>query len=502
VAPLAKSKDSAPQPATPASRVRPAADRGTREAFPAGLEQGSAPPELGLAQVLALQRFAGNAAVSGLFGRPPPAVQRQGPGTAVATPPKVKSWSSHIVKGGEGAGLERTYDATGGQKVFKGDRMTVSAEFGTLTDDQRKGVQSIDAHAGDSSVCAVTGGDWQGNKLTWEVTFLKVGPLKNDFNVFWEQSGAQLEFGTYSESSVVVADLADFIMAVQVAQSQILSRFSSATAQLNQAAQAFRQAQADQDAALHEVSSEEKMIDDLLYGALFAGLGGAAGGAVGGALKNTFMGWSAAEAGAATDAAKDLTKFAVRSMDKMRGSGGGGPSTSGDSTAPASPTAPAGGERKASGENPLDFLTTQAALVAGDQAKVQDSMTKLVEAARQARDANSKTDFDEDPMEVASRKSELDDITGKLNTDKKYYLKELWHSWLGAYGYKLTESVGKGGRHASVDENVGRKVRKAIRKAAEQCGEDGDTWIQQFSDPLRVKLEAEAAATNAHPLGI
>jgi hypothetical protein len=180
----------------------------------------------------------------------------------------------------------------------------------------------------------------------------------------------------------------------------------------------------------------------------------------------------------------------------MTQSGSGKLSTSGDSTAPSDPAQQAGGSRSAAGIDPLEFLTTMSARVEGDKATVQSNLTKLVGDARQARSANSKADFDEDPMALVSTTSDVDKVASTLNTEKSSYLKSLWRTWLGTYGYSAVFTHTRYGDKHTAQQNISGKLRTAIKKAAAQCGEDGDQWIRDFSEAARAGAEAEAEAKN------
>jgi len=459
-------------------------------------------------RLVAVQRLAGNRAAGTLFGNSPTRHASNTVGGLVvqrrAAVPKLVGWLSRVTKGGQGAGLDRILGAAN-QKVFVGDKMRVSAEFAApVHDGDWGGGVQLSAPGGD-----VTLVERQGKQVSWDITFLKVGHQRASFNLT-DQAGAPIPGGTHDEDFGVVADLADFIMAVQQAQSELIGKFAAAQSKLSTAANAFRVAKADQDAALKDVGAQEKLAEDLVLGALFAAVGGFAGGAVGGVL----TGSKAAEAGPVakalaqwkdsapvfqggmSDLAKDTVKFVTRSGQRLFQSGSGRLSTAGDSTAPTDPTQQPGGSRSASGEDPLEFLTTMSARIEGDKATVQSKLSQLIADARQARNANSKADFDEDPMEFVSKPSDVDTVGSGLNTEKTTYLKGLWRTWLGTYGYAAIFTHTRYGDKFTAQGNVGSKLRKAIKKAAAQCGEDGDQWIRDFSEAARAGAEAEAEAKN------
>jgi Domain of unknown function (DUF4157) len=412
-----------------------------------------------------------------------------------ALPPGVNAWLLKVNKGGQGEGQPRDL-ASDPAKVFVGDHLLLCAEFPKLTPEQRQQIKPDDFFGGTAAFVAA-GPTWDGNRLTWDVQPTSVGSLSAQLEASATVvEGATADLGQHAQTFEVVIDLIDFIMAVQSAQSQILSKFAAASKQINLAALTFRQAQADQDAALTDVAKTEKLTDDLLWGAFFAAVGGGVGGEAGRQAKKIFEGWQVKSPEGLTDLCKDTVKFAVRSLDRMRG---GKPATQGDSTAPPTlPTAKPGGARSAQGENPFDFLTRKSAEINGDTAMVQDNITKLVENARHARSVKSKADFNEDPIATAAKGLvQLDAIITGLDTEKTVHLKKLWKTWIEKYAYTIHTSYLRGvGPRESLEEGITGKVHDAIMKAAKQCGENGDDWIREFGDPIKAEREAEVAEFN------
>ena len=68
---------------------------------------------------------------------------------------------------------------------------------------------------------------------------------------------------------------------------------------------------------------------------------------------------------------------------------------------------------------------------------MQGKLSELIEAARAARNANSKADFDEDPAALAGKPSEVDSISGELTSSEADYAMGLWKTWLASYGYEV-----------------------------------------------------------------
>jgi hypothetical protein len=169
------------------------------------------------------------------------------------------------------------------------------------------------------------------------------------------------------------------------------------------------------------------------------------------------------------DLAKDTAKFEIRSFDRLRTAPKSKPSGSGSSSTAevTNPIRTGGGKYQPAGENPQDFLTTLSSRVAAEGDVAQGLLTQLIEAARTARDANSKADFDEDPVEVVSRGQMLDHLIQGLITDKKLYLAQLWKAWYINHGAWETFSI-----------------LSAIQDAAKVLGENMDVWVPSKLNPM------------------
>lgn len=455
------------------------------------------------ADVLAFQSSVGNLALSRLMSAGAVPVQRKGPkGTAdkpvtSATPGQIVSWGVQIKKGAEGADQQRPMTATG-NKVFKGDTALVTIEFaGDVQNGGHGGIAIQEVGSG-----IVSAASWKTPRIhQLTVTFTKVGRATFNMN-----AGAPAE--VHQESFDVVADLADFQAACSQAIATVGARYDAAIGTLNKASVAYNTAYKKQESALKDVDAEEKLVGDLLWGAVFAAGGGLAGGMVGGRLKDVF---TAARKGGAdigsvgegglTDTAKDLTKFLVRSSDKIKGLAtggqqGSGPSTKGDST--SDPSAHKS-DKKPSEADPFEFLTEHAANLLTEKASLQAALAKVIGEARAARDANSKADFDQDPLAVVEAGTDLVTIANELSTNYKEHLAALWASWLENFGYVV------GNRYDNEYDqdiyfakyNVGRKLKKKVMAAAAECGQDGEEWLRKYTPKAEEKARKAAAAEAA-----
>jgi len=406
---------------------------------------------------------------------------------APAASPRIDHFWMRVVQGGQAPGVARQLDVD--NRLYKGDKARIQARF---AEPAGEGSVSLSSIIGGDGVAVESEGWVNARAYEWLVGFSKVGSHSVEV-----QAGDDAE-GIYRESFTIVADLQDFAMACTEAHAKLNERYARATAQINRAATAFHQAYLEQEADLKDVEAGEKMVADLVFGAIFAASGGAAGGAIGGWLKKIHDG-AYAKADWLIDTGKDTGKFVVRSLDRLRG-GSGKPSTTGDSTATTS--AEIGrprGERKASGKDPQEFLTDLSADLGDEGGQLYGTLGLLIAAARQARDANSKADFEDDPVAVVNGGTELEKITAELQTDKKLYLKQLWGAWLSAYAWNYEPTSG------NVESNVGRKLRQKIAKAAGACGETVDAWVSEFGLPSHLKAEEEAAkhpSWERPPLGI
>jgi hypothetical protein len=123
---------------------------------------------------------------------------------------------------------------------------------------------------------------------------------------------------------------------------------------------------------------------------------------------------------------------------------------------------------RSSSSHPQDFLTKVASRVASEGEAAQAVLTKLIKDAKEARRANSKADFDADPLEVVTRDKSLDEFANSLVTEKRIYLAELWRAWLKDHGWQTV------------------RVLRAIEAAAKGIGEDVDDWLPKIH-PVEMK---------------
>jgi hypothetical protein len=179
-------------------------------------------------------------------------------------------------------------------------------------------------------------------------------------------------------------------------------------------------------------------------------------------------------------------KFAVRSVQKLRG--GTSLSTAGDSTAPTTDQLPTlRGDRAPTGEDPVEFLTRLGARVSAEGKHVQDLFTAVVEKAR----TSGADEFDEDPAAVLANTKQLEEIATTLPVEKGAYVKKLWQTWLENYAYKAVEG--------EVKDQVRRKLKKKIDKAASSVGENGDDWLRDFGGVSERKAKEDAAKQPKRP---
>jgi hypothetical protein len=439
-----------------------------------GLDATTAEPSLSPEAVLALQGAAGNGAVGRMLMDPgrqaTPALQRQPTpeGTAGGAPakdPEVGAWVVRVEPGGQGAGIDRIDPAGGTTRVFPGDKAIIRAQFQKLATSDHEYVGHSVVTASDVDVKD----RWADAKTReWQVGFTKVGTRKVQIELFGDAP-----IDSYTEEFRVVSDLADFTLACVEAQSRLRGKFDHATRHINQAASAFRKAFAEQQEDLDAALAHQKMVADLVIGAIFAAAGGFVGGALGGWLKN-YKDAAYKSDDWLIDTAKDTVKFGVRSVDKLI-RGGPSPAVQGDSTAPGrtDPDKPRG-MYKASGKDPLDFLADLGARVAGEGEEAQAALTEVITKAREARSTSSKAEFDEDPVAIVSKALQLELIIGDLPTDKKYYVKGLWKTWLETYAWRAYETGVL---------NTLPAIRRKIDKAAKELGESADEWFVKWADP-------------------
>jgi hypothetical protein len=460
--------------------------------------------------VVALQRTHGNAHVARMLQ--PAAVRRQprpappakkAPAHKAPTAESVETFqpkvtfSAQVVPGAQAPGAKRGEVNHGHQTehtIYKGDTLIVRAKFGKMTESERALVESRMVRKVDGQSGWQVSEYWESNETkAWRFRPTQVGYTVMQVGVIGFD-----DWLVEMRTATVVADLQDFSMACTQALADVLARFSAASASLNKAAKVYHEAYLDQESALKEADASERLVDDLLWGAFFAAVGGFAGGTAGGFIKqyrDKIKDKSAIGEGL-TDAAKDLAKFATRSMDKLRGTPGARPVTSGDSTAPPDrPIASGKGKWAAAGTHPFEFLTNLAGLLDEEQGQTAGKLRDLIGQARVARDANSMAEFDQDPVELVNRDEALAGLTKNLSAAKTDYLRSLWHTWLENYAYAVvTQQVTIKGdkiRDTRAKYQISRKLKKQITRAAAQCGEDGDDWIALYAPKAKAKANAE-----------
>jgi hypothetical protein len=271
-------------------------------------------------------------------------------------------------------------------------------------------------------------------------------------------------------------------------------------------------------AALDAQKALDKLVEDLMWGILFAGVGGAAGGFIGSTMKNAAVLKDALGAGSRsletlTDTTKDLAKYLVRlpansalrsraakfAGSESAGGGGGGGQHEG---ADPSSAGVAAGEGKPAGVDPLKWMTRIDGKIAGER---RDSGAVLGVFQEWADEAlaypQGDNPFDFDPVEEVERSSKLN---GKPLTElgpipsSDEYEQAFWITWIQTYAYKVVTTASKAGSHSSVDENIGKELREAIDRVAKKFGKTGDQWIEEYGGASKAAAEASAKASNRH----
>lgn len=356
-----------------------------------------------------------------------------------------------------------TGTAVGTTKVFLGDTVAVRADFVNITGADHAAIGWGTTFGGVHLDIPLPKQFESPAILKWDVKPKKVGAEQATFRVTTSVSPSQT-----TERFLIVTDLQDFTLGCIEAHSTLSGKFNRAVRILNEAATAFREAYGEQETVLNSLRAADRMLEDIAFGVIFAAAGGYAGGALGTWLKG-FKGTpldgkpTQLLSDALIDTAKDTAKFSVRSLDRLR-AGSSSPSVGGDSTAPnvADPIRSGRGKYSPAGEHPQAFLTKLSSRVAGEGEAAQALLTKLIKDAKDARRANSKADFDEDPVEVVNRGQMLDTISAGLVTDKKVYLAGLWKAWVKDHGW----------------QNM--RVYNAIKQAAAGVGEDIKDWLPKM----------------------
>ena len=399
--------------------------------------------------------------------RPAPHVEIDDPeaGDPMGEPDFLRvEWGEVVIEpGGQAPGEPRSL-----QEVWVGDHLTWTARY------EASEPVVVDAM---SSGGVDVGFDQGTGTVTFHATPLTAGS---------REIYAYFRSGTVSTSKPfafrTVIDLEDFGLACSEALALVIERYGAASASAHRAALAYKKAYDHQGAALGGVARAERMTRDLLFSAALATLGGAAGGAAGVAVGKFLADLVALDTvkGALTDAAKDITKFAVRSVDKFTGS----PPIDRDATL------------RVQSDDPFSFLTWFGAELEGEKGRVAGMLRVVIAAARRARSEGQGGPIDEDPTGIVENDTVLSAVAEGMADEWTWHLKDLWAWWLRSFSFRIVEeqSVHPGGGETiiSVRGEVYGRLLAAVTEAAEICGESAESWLDEFAGPLREKLRIEA----------
>jgi hypothetical protein len=450
-----------------------------------------------------LQRTHGNVAVSNLLQ---PVVQREAsvaPAPEASPPanaPAGMAWSSRFRPGGL-SGPRSWGGMTGEHKLFKGDVLVVTAVGPSAGTNP---ALELEQKYGNRTTRVTVPGSVLGGSVEWTIPLDNVGSYSLTFDMHGQTASPP-----HTEHVEVNTSFDDFVASVSLANNLVEQKYTDAITHITRAADAYRDAFHDQEEDLHEMRRQERIAGDVILGLIFAGAGGAVGGWVGDLLRNRTTGLGSTGSAIVTDGGKDLAKYIVRSIPRIAGDSGSMPITAGDSTDRASgiqdPTAGGRGRESAAGVDPFAEMTRLWRAMEGEKKKLLQDIFDLGQAARKGHASAGVTQFPEEPVELVQQNQSLEMLTAEIPTDKRSYLRMLWHAWLRQYAWTVFRFRGLGDRwiyHAAstIDDPWPFDwARKRLAIAAAKCDESIEAWEHLYITPSREEAEQTARVENTRP---
>ena len=457
----------------------------------------------GAQSLTALQRSAGNGAVTHLLGKVlsrqvAPSPPAPGPVvTPIAIAPSFTVEWTWVAKLGPLA-HHRPRDEN---LMWAGDELGIFARI-SIPDARKhdiKGLHAASGLGGSFGDAEVSKAYWVNDSiLGWNITASTPGRRSMSFEVY-SNDGQQEHH--HDIDFRVAADVTLFKARCSSAESVLNAKHAAGRKWFLECFKAYKAGYEAQDAAMEAQRGADRLAAQLLLGVMFAGVGGAVGGAVGQmtsvteAAKVLNTEFNVMAGGALTDAAKDIGKFIARIPATVGGPGpipGGG---AGASTDPAA-AAQAQGEGAPSGVDPLNWMATIDAKIAGERAAIGKRVSEAHLKADWMAVNNPDFVFDWDPVEVVNEGATIDgrpiDALGEVPTALQYE-RACWEVWLANYAFKLQyySSDVPFGAGYEVESNVRKKLYERIDEVAKKFGESADIWIARYGAPSREKALAE-----------
>jgi hypothetical protein len=364
---------------------------------------------------------------------------------------------------------------------------------------------------------SVTGSRPDERTYRWVVTATGPGNFELHFNIApdpWVGS-SPYSAGEGYHNLLAYADATWFKGRCSTAESTLNTLYAKGQAWFYECYMNYMDAYAAFNASLTKQRNAEKLVGDLLLGALFAVGGGAIGGALGGMMKDAEAAggilhkvFTNVQSGVLTDSAKDLAKYLVRLpvgplKDKVLGSHGGGAHASGvEASTDASKAGVAQGAGNVAAIDPEHWYAAIERTINTERGEVGAMLTSLQEGLDTILVTDPHQSFDWDPVQVITEAAKLDGKPlDQLGTAPPAlaYERSMWEVWLENYSW----TIGSSGGFAIAESNVGGKLKDEIDRVAEKFGETGDQWIERYGKQLKGKVEAEAAdmpSSNVMPI--
>lgn len=377
-------------------------------------------------------------------------------------------------------------------KVYRNDTIVASALVDT-DDLAVAGIhaESVTAGRNLAGTAAITK-----NKAQWRIKLDHPGLQSFDLGLAVPGMTEEL---SHTVNVQVVMTLDDVFKKCTAAIPAVSEKWHAMSATLKSAATAFEDAKKKHEQTLSDGAAAGRLAGDLIVGAFFAGVAGAAGGAVGNQIRLS-LGEAVTKStagGACTDAGKDLTKFAVKSLEKLTKGAPAGAQAKPTEGGPADSAA--GGGAEGVGQDPVRWARNLAITLDQEAARLNAVLKKVINAVADS-DATTEVATDIDPVAVIEESAFAKEME-KVSTKESDYAIGLWETWIRNFGYSVAHSVqgdkNSGNVKAYASDNTADLLGKIRRGIAAQCGAaEADRLLNQVLPQVKERAEADAKQEN------
>ena len=433
----------------------------------------------------------GNAAFGAAVARVPLSVARNGPTPAAPAAPSAArgdaadagkddqaavtdamnaiGWEESVAEGpvGKEPGMPGAGDSEGQRSMFVGGKLTVRANLGALTPEQKALITAQVDAGGESPETAAA---WKGDSYEWTSTFTTAGRMTVEYTLASE--GA-------TESNMVPllvkADAATARANVQIAQSVLEQKMSAVQMKLGPAHTAYKAAYEKHKSVLEDAGAAEKLEQDVLIKIAFAAAGGAAGVAI----------------PSPGDIAEKWATIKAFTYDTP---GGRSTRALGAGAAAENKFTPLVGDAE-------DFFVRVHTAIAKEANAAYTNFIANLEGINKAVALGEKA-FEGNPATVMKADKTLDELAAGLHASQPKYLHDMFKEWLERYAYKYVVTKEENAAKTGVVVGLGWKVEQKIKSVAASIGEDGDVWIEKYGGVAkqRARREQEWNENAGHPI--